>query len=409
MNYAGTKYYIFWNKSMNIDLIKIEHILGQDLVTYDPYDLWRTNVGIWLKKTYYRNGKIAFPIVAPFSILDTYAPKLIRIFLKLREYPMVRAFAALSALNLYEITADKKYIEFAEQSIKWLINNKCSGYHGASWGINIPWMTKTGFLPASTPFVTNTPYCVEALLKYSDITKDKQSLQVALSSLGFLEKDLNVLFDEPDKLALSYGPGYGKRIVINANSYAMMMYAIFAGRLSDKRTILLEKAARIFNFIKSRQNSDGSWFYYDDEGKGNFIDCFHSCFILKNLIKFGKFAGVDVSLIVNKGLEYILNNFLDSKYFMARRFSISSDPSLVKFDLYDQAELLNILLMTNRNDLAEKLHDSIVKNFYIPSKGTFGYQIDIFGRLNKMTYLRWAVMPTVFVLSEYYKLLKKER
>jgi len=393
----------------NINLNKFQYLLGANQKTYDPYDLWKTKLGLWLKKIYYRHGKFAIPIVAPFFILDAYTPRLIRLPLKAREYTIVRAFAVMASLNLFEISLDKKYIKLAGDSVKWLIENQSQRYNGACWGYNDPLMTKAGYLPPMIPLVTYTPYCVEALLKYSDITKDKQSLQVALSSLGFLEKDLNVLFDEPDKLALSYGPGYGKRIVINANSYAMMMYAIFADRLSDKRTILLEKATRIFNFIKSRQNSDGSWFYYDDEGKGNFIDCFHSCFILKNLIKFGKFAGVDVSLIVNKGLEYILNNFLDSKYFMARRFSVSSDPSLVKFDLYDQAELLNILLMTNRNNLAEKLHDSIVKNFYIPSKGTFGYQIDIFGRLNKMTYLRWAVMPTVFVLSEYYKLLKKER
>lgn len=394
---------------MIVDLDKIAYLLGSNLATYDPYDLWRTKLGQWLKKMYYRNGIITIPIVAPFFILDAYAPKLIRAFLKRQEYPIVRAFVALSASNLYEFTFDEKYIDLAADSVQWLIENQSPGYHGACWGLNIPWMTKEGYCPPSTPFITNTAYCVEALLKFFDISREKESVDVALSSLDFLENDLKVLLDNLDKLALSYGPSVERRIVINANSYAMMMYALLADRIPGKRHYLLAKAIRLFNFVRSRQKPDGSWFYYDDEEKGNFIDCFHSCFILKNLIKYGKFSEVDVSYIVNKGMDYILENFVDLKYFLARKFSISANPSLVKFDLYDQAELLNVLCIMGRIDLAKRFHDSIMRYFYIPSKGTFGYQIDLFGILNKMTYLRWAVMPMIYALLEYYKLVTHKK
>jgi len=390
---------------MTLESNNIDHILNGNLATYDPYDLWATRFGLWLKRLYYRYGKITTPIVAPVTVLDTYAPQLARRLLRPKEYPIVRALAVLTALNLYELNSDDKYLEQSRDSVAWLMKNRCPGYHGACWGLNIPWMTKTGFLSASTPFITNTPYCVEALLKYADLTNDQQVRAVALSSLDFMENDLKVLLDGQDKLALSYGPGYESRIVINANSYAMMMYAMLAERMKEKRELLLDKATRIFNYIKSRQNSDGSWYYYDDKSRGNFIDCFHSCFILKNLIKYGRYSGVDVSPLVTKGLAYILDNLVDSKHFLARRFSISANPSLVKFDLYDQAELLNVLCMTDNKSAAVRLHDSILKNFYIPRKGTFGYQIDVFGRLNKMTYLRWAVMPMVYALSAYYRFM----
>lgn len=394
---------------MNLDVNKIGHLLGPNLATYDPYDLWKTKLGRWLKRIYYQNGKITIPIVAPFFMLDAYTPRLIRAFVEPQEYPIVRAFSVLSALNFYKITSDRKFVDLALVSVKWLIENQSRGYHGACWGINFPWVTKCGYYPPSTPFITHTPYCVEALVKYSDITRDKESLDTGLSSLGFLENDLTKLIDTPDKLALSYGPEMARRAVINANSYAMMMYALLANRLSDKRAGLLEKGARLFNFIISRQLNDGGWLYYDGQGKDNFIDCFHTCFVLKNLIKYGKLAEVNVSDIVNKGLQYILEHLLDSKYFLARRFSVSANPSLVKFDLYDQAELLNLLCLTERMDLARRIYDSIMKYFYISSKGTFGYQIDLFGKLNKMKYLRWAVMPTIYVLSEYYKSIANEK
>lgn len=393
---------------MNID-IKIDHLLGPNLTTYDPYDLWKTRFGLWLKKLYYSKGCIAIPLVTPFYILDAYTPKLVRKFIQPQEYPTVRALAAMASVNFYEMTGNRKYIELAAVSIKWLIGQQSKGYHGACWGLNMPWMTKMGYFPSTTPFITHTPYCVEALLRYFDITGDNQALNVALSSLEFLENDMKVLLDCPDEMALSYGPYSDGRIVINANAYAMMMYALLADRLPEKRIGLLQKAARIFNFIKSQQNKDGSWFYYTDEKKGNFIDCFHSCFVLKNLIKYGKTAKVDVTSTVSYGLEYILEQLVDKKYFLARKFSISANPSLTKYDLYDQAELLNVLCLTGRMDLAKKIHNSMIRFFYIPQKKSFGYQIDYFGKLNKMTYLRWAVMPTVYALSEYYKLLSNEK
>ncbi len=390
-----------------MEFINFKHLLGPELKTYDPYDLWKTKLGLLLKKIYYTHGKITIPIIAPFFLTDIYAPKTIRAFIRPQEYPTVRAFAALTSLNLFEITSETKYIDLASASVKWLIDNPSPGYHGACWGLNMPWMTKGGYYSPSTPFITHTPYCVEALFKYYDITKDKQSLDVALSSLNYLENDIKVIFKRSDILAVSYGPFNERRAVINANSYAMMMYGLLANRLLEKKAELLKKAHHIFNFIRQNQNLDGSWFYYADQGKGNFIDCFHSCFIIKNIIKYGNFADVDVSNIIDKALDYIMHNFIDSKYFLARRFTYSANPSIVKFDLYDQAELLNVFCLVGKLKKAKRIHDSIIKYFYIPSKNNFGYQIDRLGSLNRMTYLRWAVMPAIYAFSQYYALLNE--
>ncbi|MRS01816.1 hypothetical protein EG832_01075 [bacterium] len=386
-----------------MEIKDIDRFLGPDLKTYDPYDLWKTGLGLKLKKLYYEKGKIAIPLVAPFYLLDAFAPRLVRLCMRPQEYPIVRALATLATLNFYEITLDRKYLDLAACSVDWLIANQSPGYGGACWGLNMRWMTKTGYSPAETPFVTHTPYCVEALLKFHDVTKDEKARDVALSSLEFLENHLRKLIDEPHRLALSYGPSFGSRIVINGNSYAMMMYALLAESLPGQREMLREKALRLFNFLKTSQNRDGSWLYYADNEEGNFIDCFHSCFVLKNMLKSGKRLGVDISDPVDRGLEYVLENFLDGKFFLARRFSLSTNPSLTKFDLYDQAELLNVLLLAGRTALAEKLYASIMKHFYIPAKGTFGSQIDLFGILHRMTYLRWAVMPMIYALSAYWK------
>jgi hypothetical protein len=389
---------------MNKPSLELDNLLGPNLITYDPYDLWKTKLGVWLRSVYYRNGKLAMPLVAPFVVLDAYAPRLTRAFIAPQEYPIVRAMAALAALNFYGISSEQRYLELARDSVSWLINNRSPGYHGACWGLNFPWMTKGGYYSPTTPFITHTPYCIEALLSYHDVTKDPESYRVAMSTLDFLERDMQVLFEDGVRMAMGYGPGHETRVVVNANSYSMMLYAMLASRMPEKREPLFDKAARLFNFVKSCQNHDGSWLYYNDDEKGNFIDCFHSCLVMKNLIKYARFSGCDVSDIVSKGLDYVVTNFLDQKDHLSQRFTKSANPSLAKYDLYDQAELINVLLLSQKRAMAEEVLDATIEHFYLPSKGTFGYQIDIFGRLNKMTYLRWAVMPMVYVLSEYYKL-----
>jgi hypothetical protein len=393
---------------MAMNLPRIDHLLGPNLATYDPYDLWKTKFGLWLRRLYYRNGLLAAPLVAPFFLLDAYAPRVVRAFINPQEYPTVRAMAVMAALNLYETDPDPKFLGLAEISADWLVANQSPGYHGACWGLNFPWMTKGGYCPSTTPFITHTPYCVEALFKCFDATGKAAYYDTAVSALDFLEKDMSILWEDAEKMAMGYGPGYERRIVINANSYAMMLYALFSERIPQDGDALVLKAMRLFNFVVSSQKADGSWFYYHEADKGNFIDCFHSCFVMKNLIKFGKLAGMQVMPIVEKGLNYLYENFVDRDYGLARRFSVSANPSLAKFDLYDQAELLNVLLLLRRMEDAERLLEAVMKYFYLPARRNFGYQIDKFGLFNRMSYLRWAVMPMVLVLSEYGKLVGKD-
>src|SRR4030066_562474 len=102
---------------MQFNIFNIDNLLAPNLETYDPYDLWKTNFGVWLRRLYYKHGLIAIPLVGPFYIMDTYAPKVLRLFINPQEYPIVRALATLSALNLYDITLETKYLNVASISV----------------------------------------------------------------------------------------------------------------------------------------------------------------------------------------------------------------------------------------------------------------------------------------------------
>jgi hypothetical protein len=89
---------------------------------------------------------------------------------------------------------------------------------------------------------------------------------------------------------------------------------------------------------------------------------------------------------------------LDTRHFLFKRFSVKNKPSIVKFDLYDNAEMLNLALLLGDRCVADKLIASIDRNF---RAGTDIYsQIDLFGVRRSRNTLRWAVMPYLYALSQ---------
>ena len=112
-----------------------KYLLNDDLSTYDPYDIWKTGVGIKTKKLYYKNKYIGLIPAGLLSIYDIYINNRLRFAYKKQEYPIVRAQAALSLMNLYKKDNNIEYLECARNHIDWLLNNYCTGYSGYCWGI----------------------------------------------------------------------------------------------------------------------------------------------------------------------------------------------------------------------------------------------------------------------------------
>jgi len=272
------------------------------------------------------------------------------------------------------------------------VSNYSHGYSGFCWGLNMKWASNNGAYDENTPFITATPYALEALVSYQDMVKDDRYLGVITSIFDFINADLHRFIDSPDTLCLSYSPVKEFRPVMNANSYAMYALSLLVSFLPDKSQSINGDILRLYHFISSNQCQDGSWWYYSDKESNNFIDCFHSCFVLKNLIKTSKLVQLPANCnsVVSAGYSYLIDNFIDSDFGLFKRFSRTNKIGLVKFDLYDNAEMLNLSLY---DSLEQKIKQHFVKGENIYSL------IDIFNVTRNPNMLRWAVMPYVFALS----------
>ncbi len=308
------------------------YLCKEDLITPDPYDIWKTRIGLISKNLFYKNKFLGLVPAGLINLIDFYWNNKVRIGYNQQEYPIVRAQAALALMNIFHRTNKKEFLSFARNHIDWLLNNYCKEYHGYCWGLNFTWVySANDIYNKNTPFSTHTPYALEALINYYNITKEQSLIAPIKSVLEFLEKDLKIMIENDTILALSYA-AKKDRVVTNANSYIMYMYALLIPFFPNKRKYLVNKVTKIYNFIVSVQNDDGSWFYTPHDNN-SFIDCFHSCFILKNIIKTNKiYSLISSDKIVKKAYTYLNNNFYNSKDGLYKRFAVSNKPSLVKYE-----------------------------------------------------------------------------
>ncbi len=376
-----------------------KHLLSEELKTPDPYDIWNTKLGQSIKKVYYKNKVLGILPSAGLTIFDLYFNNQMRLGYRERGYPIAHAHKALIGMELFKKTKEPQYLSLAQDSISWLANNYSKGYSGHCWGINMPWVSKIAVYDENIPHVTHTPYPLEAFIDFQNLKKSRDYEDIIVSVFDFLENDLHKMIDNDLVLALSYSPKTEKRIVINANSYAMLCYALLVDKSHLGRRYNEDKVKRIYQFLVDHQNSDGSWYYFSDDAPGNFIDCFHTCFVLKNIFKVNKIVPISNSeKIIAKGYQYLKYSLWDSKRSLFKRFSVTDRLSPVKYDLYDNAEMLNIAILLKDDALIETLSASIQRNF-VSGEDIYSNIVYPNLKVNKNT-LRWATLPYLYALSK---------
>jgi hypothetical protein len=301
-------------------------------------------------------------------------------------------------LNLYRRHREACLLGYAKEHLTWLAENSCEGFHGHCWGLGWRYPVGRGLVyDENAPYSTVTPYALEAFLRYSALSGDDRFNELIEGIFWFFEEDIQILEETDEHLVTSYG-ARRDRIAYNAISYSMYSYALLLEYIPKERVErTLVKIRKMYCYIRHHQAKDGSWLY-SPEGT-SFIDCFHSCFILKNTWKTNSIVSLPRSEeVIRKGYDYLKSRLYDVRTGLFRRFSVRNKPGVVRYDLYDNAEMLNLAILVGDGPLIASLADSIEKTFCAGSD--IYSQIDVLGIRRCRNTLRWAVMPYLYALSE---------
>jgi hypothetical protein len=162
-------------------------------------------------------------------------------------------------------------------------------------------------------------------------------------------------------------------------------------------------AERNLNFVLENQNADGSW-YYATDGVRNFVDHFHTCFVMKALAKIHSLTGHEGCLAaLVEGVKFYLANLFDADG-LPRPFSKAPRLTVYKRELYDCAESLNLCLLLRDRfpELGDNLRiviDGILRDWIKPD-GSFRARRLYFGWDNVPMH-RWA-QSQMFRSLAYY-------
>jgi hypothetical protein len=180
----------------------------------------------------------------------------------------------------------------------------------------------------------------EAFQAVYELDKDERWRQHMRSIAQHALLDYRDIETSPGAASCGYTPNPDDPAgVVNASAYRAVLLATAAVDFSEAK--YREVALRNMNYVLQSQNADGSW-YYSTDGRRNFIDHFHTCFVLKALAKIERLVGDPrLTASIERGVAYYVRNLFDEQG-LPRPFSKRPRLTIYRRELYDYAECLNL-------------------------------------------------------------------
>jgi hypothetical protein len=358
---------------------RVEHVLGdftQWLAHYgetsrDHQTFFAGTTGRAAKRLYYDNKLLGTAAVAPMIFLEAFFPSARRFFHHATRFPIADAHYAMGFAFLYQATGDLSQLENAIHFLTELKKSRCNQFKDYCWGYPFDWVTRNGVLKEQTPLITTTPYAYEAFLQVFKLDPRDEWKQILESIARHAAVDIKDFRTSERASSSSYTP-YDRGGVINAAAYRAFLLTSASLFFSDDNYWKI--AERNVNFVLDNQNPDGSWFYAVD-GVRDFVDHYHTCFVMKALAKIHAVTGHAATLeALRKGVSYYLDNLFGTDG-LPKPFSRAPRLTVYKRELYDCAECINLcLLLRDRFLQLEATLETVVKGVlkdWIKPDGSF--------------------------------------
>jgi hypothetical protein len=325
-----------------------------DFQTFYASDLCRN-----MKALYYRQPLLGTAAVAPIIFCEAFLPSARRIFWKRQRFPIADAHYAMGFAFLSRYLNDEKHYHRALHFLKVLEDTRCPGYDRYCWGYPFNWGTMRGTIWQGTPLITTVPYVYEAFREVYLIDGNARWREIMRSIADHGLHDYHDFATSERAASCSYSPFPEQSVgVVNANAYRAFLLTQAAMDFSNDH--YRKTAERNLHFVLESQNHDGSW-YYAKDGKRNFIDHFHSCFVMKALAKIEALTGdTECASAIKRGIEFYAGNLFD-EHGAPKPFSRAPRLIVYRRELYDYAECINLgVLLRGRFEKLDRLVDGVV-------------------------------------------------
>ena len=312
---------------------------GYGETSHDQQDFFAGKLGGHAKALYYRRPVLGTLAVAPLVACEAFLPSARRLFWKRQRFPIADAHYAMGFALLARTTGSEAHYRRAVGLLEILERTRSRGYERHAWGYPFDWVTRTGTIPAGTPLITTIAYPYSAFETVYTIDKDERWRRVMHSTAQHARFDYHDYELSPGVATCTYTPNPGDPArVVNASAYRAALLTKAAADFPEPEFSAV--AERNLNFVLAAQQSDGSWHYAMD-GHRDFIDHFHTCFVLKALATIETVTGDRrCSDAIARGVRYYVRNLFDDG--LPKPFARAPRLTVYRRELYDYAECVNL-------------------------------------------------------------------
>ena len=358
-------------------------------VSRDHQTFFAGAVGGAAKRLYYEYPAVGIAAVAPLIACEALLPSARQLFHRDTRFPIADAHYAMGYAFLHQATGDPAHLDRAIHFLRELERSRCPGFEDHCWGYPFDWVTRNGTIAAQTPLITSTPYAYEAFLHVHALDPREEWRRILHSIARHAAADIKDFPHSASASSCSYTPFDGGG-VINAAAYRASMLTSAARVLGAEEFDRI--ARRNLAFVLETQNADGSWFYAVD-GVRDFVDHFHTCFVMKALAKIHALTG-DAGCLeaLSRGLEYYQKHLFDADG-PPKPFARAPRLTVYKRELYDCAECINLcLLLADRFPECRTRLDAVVTGVladWVKPDGSFRSR-KLFWGWDNVPMHRWA-------------------
>lgn len=308
-------------------------------VSYDHQSYFAGPLGGRAKALYYRQRHLGMLAVAPMILSEAFLPGARRLFWRKMRFPIADAHYAMGFAFLAGMTGEASHYDKAVEFLEALVRSRCPGYEHYCWGYPFDWVTRTGVMAKDTPLITTTPYVYEAFAAVHKIDGKARWLEIMQSIAEHAFVDIKDREISADSATAGYNPLDTEGGVVNASAYRAFL--LTAASIQFNREDYRRTAERNLNFVLGCQQPNGSWFYAADNVR-DFVDHFHTCFVLKALAKIERLTPhADCTRAIEAGVGYYAENLFDEAG-LPKPFSKAPRLTVYRNELYDYAECINL-------------------------------------------------------------------
>jgi hypothetical protein len=310
-------------------------------ISCDQQSFLASDIGRRVKSLYYTKPLLGTLAVSPMIFCEAFLPSARKLFWKPQRFPIADAHYAMGFAFLSRALADERYYQRAVHFLRILKETRSPGHVHYCWGYPFNWETRHGTIRAGTPLITTVPYVYEAFRQVYEIDGNPEWREIMESIAHHAAEDYRDFETSTSASTCSYTPE-SQPGIINANAYRAFLLTSAALDFSERR--YLKIAERNLNFVLEAQNQDGSW-YYSVDGERDFVDHFHTCFVLKALAKIEAITGnQQCTRAIERGIDYYIRNLFDERG-LPKPFSRSPRLTVYRQELYDYAECINLAVL----------------------------------------------------------------